>query len=428
MINKIKLFYNENKIWMQLSKYISISILLAILVILIDTRTIAILDYIPNILLTSVSLAKEILGTLTGSLLTITTFTFSTIMVVLTMYSSEFSPRVVSNFLTDKITLKVLGVFIGGFVYCILTLFFMKNTFSEYLVISATIAVLYSFFCIIYFVIFVYYVSSSIQASKLINRLYYESSDIIEQTLKHRSNFKGLDDYHIGNFEFEFNLLAKKSGYLDFIESKEILKTLKDFESKFILHVNIGDFISKNQKIATIYCNDNLKDKDLEDGILTNKLLNSFIIENERIAENDYRFSLQKIIDITLRALSPGINDPNTAIHCINILSVLLAKLSKIEGNYRLIKDENSKSLIIYEDFNFKEDLYFTFYQIIHYGKEDISIIIALFNALKTIKLSSSLENYKIIKDFTKYIYQNSINNFKHEFDLEFIEITQKSI
>lgn len=73
--------------------------MLAIGAILIDTKYVPILDFIPDLFLTRVELAKVILGTLSGSLLTITTFTFSTIMVVLTMYSSNFSPRVVNNFL-----------------------------------------------------------------------------------------------------------------------------------------------------------------------------------------------------------------------------------------------------------------------------------------------------------------------------------------
>ncbi|NLX94175.1 MAG: DUF2254 domain-containing protein, partial [Clostridiales bacterium] len=141
---------------MYLGNYISISFLVAIVAILIDTKTIPLLDYIPDFLLTSVELAKLILGTLSGALLTITTFTFSTIMVVLTMYSSNFSPRVVTNFLTDKITMKVLGIFVGGFFYCILALFFMRKGFSDYLVVSATIAVIYSVLCILYFVVFVY--------------------------------------------------------------------------------------------------------------------------------------------------------------------------------------------------------------------------------------------------------------------------------
>lgn len=432
MIGKIKIFYNENKMWMYLGMYILISILLAVLAILIDTKSIPILEYIPELLLTSVDLAKEILSTLAGSLLTITTFTFSTIMVVLTMYSSNFSPRVVNNFLTDKITMKVLGIFVGGFFYCILALFFMRKSYSEYLVVSATIAVIYAALCIIYFVIFVYNVSSSIQATKLIGRLYEESYEVIERTLKHRENHISLDEYEIGVFKYKLKIISLKSGYLELIEFKEILNILKDMEAKFILKVDIGDFLSKDQEIATLYYdeeleNDELKEEKLDEK-LVEELLKQFTIEEERIAYNDYRFSLQKIIDITLRAISPGINDPNTAIHCINILGVLLSKLGQIDGRYTVIKDENSKSQAIYEDFNFKEDLYLTFYQIIHYGKEDISVILAIFNALKIINRSSTEGKEPILKEFGDYIYHNIIDNFSHKIDIEMLKKAQESI
>lgn len=420
---KIKIFYNENRMWMDLAKYILISILLAVGAILIDTKFIPILDYIPEILLTSVDLAKLILSTLAGSLLTITTFTFSTIMVVLVMYSSNFSPRVASNFLTDKITIKVLGIFVGGFFYCILTLFFMRKGYSEYLVLSATIAVIYSALCIIYFVIFVYNVSSSIQATKLISRLYDESYEIIERTLKQRENHISLDQYEIGVFRSKSEITSDKSGYLELIEFKEILNILKDMETKFILKVDIGTFVSKNQEIATLYYNEDLKDQEL-----MKKLLNKFTIEEKRIAYNDYRFSLQKIGDITLRAISPGTNDPNTAIHCINILGVLLSKLSEIKGRYTIIKDESSKSQVIYEDFHFREDLYLTFYQIVHYGNEDISVILAIFNALKIISRSASDEKTSIIKEFSNYVYNSCINNFNLKLDIKMLKDAKESV
>ncbi len=423
MIDKLKIFYRENKMWMYLSKYILISLFLSVGVILIDTKFIPILDYIPDLLLTSVDLAKVILGTLAGALLTITTFTFSTIMVVLTMYSSDFSPRVVNNFLTDKITMKVLGIFVGGFFYCTLALFFMRKSYSEYLVVSATIAVIYSAFCIIYFVIFVYRVSSSIQATKLIGRLYDESYEIIERALKYRENQLSLDHYEIGVFRSKLEIISNKSGYLELIEFKDILEILKDIDTKVILRADIGDFVSKNQQIATLYYNKDLLDEELND-----KLLSQFSIEEERIAYNDYRFSLQKIVDITLRAISPGINDPNTAIHCINIIGVLLSKLGEIKGRYTVIKDENSKSEVVYEDFHFKEDLYFSFYQIVHYGKQDISVILAIFNALKTISRSSSSEKISIIKEFGDYIYDNSINNFSHKLDIDILVKAREDI
>ncbi|NLC65766.1 MAG: DUF2254 domain-containing protein, partial [Clostridium sp.] len=365
MLSTIKIFYKENRIWMYLLKYITISIIIAIMAILIDTKFFEVLNILPDILLTSVDLAKLILSTLAGSLLTITTFTFSTIMVVLTMYSSNFSPRVVNNFLTDKITMKVLGVFIGGFFYCILTLFFMRNIYSEYLVVSATIAVIYSAFCIVYFVMFVFRVSSSIQATKLIGRLYEESLEIVENTLKERKTKENITYSEMTKFSNKLEIPSNQNGYLELISFTDILFNLKNLESSLIVNFNIGDFISENEIIATLYYSGDIK----KDALKAN-LEKNFSIEGERIEYNDYRYSIQKIVDITLRAISPGINDPNTAIHCINILGVLLSKLGKIEGSYNIIKEDSSKTRIIYEDFDFKEDLYFTFYQIAHYGKK----------------------------------------------------------
>lgn len=417
MIQRLKMFYENNKIWLYLLRYILIAILLSMIAILIDTKFITVLSFIPSIFLTSVELAKVILGTLAGALLTITTFTFSTIMVVLTMYSSDFSPRVVNNFLKDKISMKVLGIFVGGFFYCISTLFFMKSSISEYLVVSATIAVIYSVFCIIYFIIFVYAVSSSIQATKLISRLYEESYNIIERALEYRKNQKSLDNYDIGIYRKSLNLKANKNGYLELISFSSLLEILKDIDSKIIINPRVGEYIYKNQNIATLYYNE----EDIEESF-KEKLLNQFSLEEERIAYNDYQFSLQKIIDIALRALSPGINDPNTAIHCINILGVLLGKLGEIDGKYTVIKEENSKGEIIYEDFNFKEDIYYSFYQILQYGKKDISVLLALFDALIGISLNVKDNRLRIIREFKEYIYDSSIENFKHKFDIELLE------
>ncbi len=423
MLDRIKVFYRNNTMWMQLGRSILASALIAIIVILIDSKIIPILEYIPFFLLTSVELSKLILSTLAGSLLTITTFTFSTIMVVLTMYSSEFSPRVVNNFLTDKITMKVLGIFIGGFFYCILTLFFMRNVFAEYQVLSATIAVIYSALCIVYFVIFVFRVSSSIQATKLISRLYDESYTIIERGLEQRKNQEIVDEYDIGIFRSKLEISSDRNGYLELIDFKNILRLLKDLEAKLVFEADIGEFVSENQKIGTLYHNQDELDKDLEEDIIE-----EFTIVEERIEYNDYRFSLQKIVDITLRALSPGINDPNTAIHCINILGVLISKLGSIKGKYIIAREEDSKAELIYDDFDFKEDLYFTFYQIIHYGKEDISIVLAMLNALKTIYNSARKEKKDEILEFRDYIYESARDSFSHELDIYMLERAKAEI
>lgn len=431
MIDKIKIFYKNNTIWIFLASRILFSIVLAVGVILIDTKFVPVLDYIPTIFLTSIGLAKTILSTLVGALLAMTTFTFSTITVVLTMYSSEFSPRAVNNFLKDKTTMRVLGIFVGGFFYCILALFFMRKSFSEYLVLSATIGVIYSLLCVIYFVVFVYKVVQFIQVSKLIGRLYDESYEVIETALKYRKNQVSVEDYEAGLFKSSRELITDRVGYLEHVEFEGILYALDGIKAKLVLNVDIGDFIFENQVIATFYYDDDMIDNPLDDVIdnqLMDRISKHFSIEKERMAYNDYRFSLQKIVDITLRSIPPGVNDPNTAIYCINILGVLFSKLGEIKGRYTVIKNEGSLAEVIYQDFNFKDDLYFTFYQIVHYGKEDISVMLALLNALQVISRSSTDDKREDIEEFADYIYQNSISNFTHKLDLEIFQKAKNAI
>ena len=319
--------------------------------------------------------------------------------------------------------MKVLGIFIGGFTYCILALFFMRQALAEFLVLSATIAVVYAVLCIIYFVIFVFRVSSFIQASKLIAQIYDETYKVIDEALEYRKNQISADDYEIGRFKKQFEVISHRSGYLEFIDFDNLLRTLKNVESKLIIKEEVGNFIIKGQTIAVLYYND-----ELDTDHIMNKLLKDFSIEDERIAYNDYRFSLQKIVDITLRSLSPGINDPNTAIHCINILGVLLSKIGGIEGKYTVLKEDYSASKIIYQNFYFADDLYYTFYQIVHYGQEDISVLLAIFKALKNIKYASAVNKTASINKFANYVYENSIDNFSHELDRENLEKAKAAI
>ncbi|MGB5823843.1 MAG: DUF2254 domain-containing protein [Proteocatella sp.] len=417
MFQKIIMLYKNNKMWIILSGYVLISLLLSTIIILIDNRTLPIQQYIPTILFTTVDLAKEILGMLAGVLLTITTFTFSTILIVLTMYSSQFSPRVVENFLTNKITMKVLGIYVGGFFYCIMTLLFMRNLNLNYLVISATVAVIYSILCILYFVVFVYTVSSSIQANKLIERLYNESNQAIKNTILFLKDKERIDRFSFDQCDSPIEIFSKKNGYLDLINFDLIWSLIKDLDCKIFIDSSIGDYLSENQRVGAFYYPKGKTDEDF-----INQLSDYFSIGDERYAYNDYKFSLQKIIEISLRAISPGINDPYTAIRCIRMLGVLLGKLAGIDGHYTIIQSDESKAAIIYESLDFRKDIYYTFHQIVHYGKADLSVVLSLFEALEIISRKASIYNQIVVKEFAEYVYSICISKYHHKMDIDLIK------
>lgn len=171
LINKIR-----ESIWLYPTIYSLLALCLSIGITLIDKSYSFQLSNIYNSLFyTRLPLAQTVLNIVAGAFITIATFTFSTTMVVLTMYSSQFTPRVVENFLNEKTTMKSFGVFLSGFIYAIASILFMKTNGDGNLVIAASVGVIYVIVGLVYFLIFVQSVSNHIQVSDLTLRLYEEA-------------------------------------------------------------------------------------------------------------------------------------------------------------------------------------------------------------------------------------------------------------
>lgn len=420
-MGKLRLFLNRNKSAIYLLRYITIALFLTAVVIAIDYFGIG-KEYVPEFFLTKIDVARSILTALSGSFLTITTFTFSTILSVLSTYSSNYTPRVVENFLANKITMKVLGLFVGGFIYSIMTLFFMKTSDLNVMVLSATIAIIYTIYSVINFVIFIFSVSSLIQSGNLIIHTYEDSVKSIDRSLDEIKLYRRVKDFSTESYHFKKDFYIENKGYLELIELESVFKGFQEQEGILMIHPSIGDFLSENQKVATLYYNDwgNLANIDVDE--LGNKVVDSFTVDTKRIAMNDYRYAIQKLVEITLRAVSSGINDPNTAIKCLHFLGVILGKISTVEGCFNYIENEESRLVVVYESFNFKKDLENILSQIVYYGKEDLSVVTAVYDSLITAFRIAKEENKEIIRDYANYVYESTIENFDLHRDREILE------
>jgi len=162
----------KESIWFYPIIYSFFALIIAIISISYDLGFFGKLDnYLPKFILMDLNIAETVLSIIGGAFITITTFTFSTTMVVLTMYTSQYSPRVVRNFLTQKDTLKSFGVFVSGFFYVMIILLLMSNYSNGSKIISATIGLVYVLVGLVFFFRFINSVASYIQASNLIKRL-----------------------------------------------------------------------------------------------------------------------------------------------------------------------------------------------------------------------------------------------------------------
>ncbi|HZW48605.1 MAG TPA: DUF2254 domain-containing protein [Bacillota bacterium] len=400
----------KTSIWLYPVIYSLIALVLAILVLLIDSYYVdKISTIVHRLFFTSAELAQPVLEIVAGSFITITTFTFSTTMVVLTMYSSQFTPRVVEDFLNNQTTMKSFGIFLSGFIYAITSLLFLSTNAKEDNVIAASVAVIYLIVGLIYFLGFVQSVATHIQASGLILRLYSEALGKI----KHYVDFVK-DQQVIPSDEFVTMIKDKKAeyltsssdGYIQEIDYRRLMRLAQEFKIVICFRKVVGQFISKETSIMTVYTEINQTLSEEERLYIDECVL----VGNKKTEEQDFAFTIQKIVEIALKALSSSINDPNTAIHCLKNIGLLLRDLSDIKDGFVLMKNEDAEGFIVYESYDFYALLNDAYNQIVFYGQENPSVIAAVFNSMKFIKVKTHIKTANLIDDYAKQLFEKLSN------------------
>lgn len=404
IINKIK-----TSIWLYPTIYsIGAFILSVVIKILETTYSDEMSLYLSTVFYTKSELAQTVLGIVASAFITIATFTFSTTMVVLTMYSSQFTPRVVENFLNNRVTMKSFGVFLSGFIFAISSLLFTKTSQNENLVISASIGVIYVIVGLVYFLIFIHNVATYVQASHLIQRLQDEAQKKIKEynDFEEKASILSKEEMiEMVKYKYFFDVYAHSDGYIQEINYQKLQKIAQNHNCIICFKKVVGQFISLETKILTIY----YEEKSILDEIDIEEINKLILIGNKKTQTQDFSFTIQKIVEIAVKALSPGINDPNTAIHCLNIIGILLRDLSHIEKGYILLKKDDELGHIIYEAYDFEVLLDDAFSQIIFYGQADVSVIVVALKSLRIIKTKASKYNKEIIDNYAKYLIEKQL-------------------
>lgn len=432
MRKKSILWFANNKNIVNIAKFTLLSFALLILVWIVDIRYPIFKLDVPKLILLSAEVSSTFLSNLSGVFLTVTTFTFTTILTVITHYSGNYSPRVVQNFIDKPKVLSLFGIFVGGFFYSVLSLFMLQNVELDQPVLSGTIGVLYAIASMVYFVLFVRRVLRDIKSVNLINDIYEEALALVEEETNRREQSQRYDH---DSFTNNIKVYADVTGYLYGVDYGRLMGYLKDIKCEFVIHKKIGEYIPKGMYIATLdYIEDEAMNRDESIEFLDN-LSDTFILNKTKNDSQDYHNEITNLVEIALRAISPGINDPNTAINCISKISILLGTLFGNENNF-IVAESNENAKIVYISYSVEEELYLTFYQLINYGKSDPSVAYAILEAIYLIYMISDEKAGDSIKEFFEQTYQICYTNMEFEMDRqhlksihdEFVDTKEKPI
>ena len=413
MLSKIKLWFFNHKNFLRMSKFLILTVSLLLVTWIFDHQYIAIKSYIPKQLLLSVEVSVDFLSNISGIFLTISTFCFTIIVTVLNKYSSSISPRMLQSFIDRTGVLGLYGIFVSGFFYSVISILLLQDIAPDQHVVAGSFGIAYSIIAMLSFIAFSRQVLDNLEVSNIIENIFNDCEKLIDKEVELRKKAK---HYEESDESTKLSIVAESSGYLFEIKSDDIFKKLNGIKAELVINKRIGEYTTKGESVGELnifQCK--LDDNDKKE--LKEKLSPLFII-NAYNNEEDYHRGIVNLSEIANMALSPGTNDPNTAIMCINKMSSLLGKLLSTGNHFVILKeDENVK--IIYQSYSVKDELYLGFSQIISYSAGDPLVTKAILQGIYIIYTMADISAKKSIKRFFDDSYEILIENFTHEIHLD---------
>jgi len=344
--------------------------------------------------------ARTILSTLIGGIMSLMVFSFSMVMLLLNQASSNFSPRVLPNLIANKEHQFVLGVFIGTIVYCLLVSINILPDHRSYSVpgVATFIGVLLGLFCLALFVYFLHSISQSIQIGYILENLYKDTLAEIESEIEKSDQRK--DKLPEGkNWQ---TVCSLQTGYLQNIVKQHLLELAEKYETSILIFHPEGKFIIKGEPIVKV-------EKKLEED--AQKEIASCLIfsSEERIGQN-FVLGFKQVTEIVVKAMSPGINDPGTALVGIDYLSELFRKRMQLPDNVQLnIKNEDNdkeerEEKVYLKNTSFENIFYLNIVSIRQYVRHDVVVLLRLLDFYK------SLLNVKNISDKHQKYLEKHLN------------------
>ncbi len=339
----------------------------------------------PRLFGTGAEGARGMMSTIAGSMMTVVGVTFSMVLMVLAMASSQYTSRILRNFIRSRVTQVVLGIFAGIFTYCLIVLRTIRSGDEGAFV--PNLAVSFGFVLALggvgTLIFFIHHIASSIQASNIIASVANETIQAIDRLYPEQiGQGAGEDDdeqpLSPATERKWRSVMASESGYIQGVNSETLVRLARDWNTIVRMDHGIGEFVVQNTTLASLAL------EEPPDQAKIDALQATLSISRHRTVDQDAGFGIRQIVDIALKALSPGINDTTTAIMCVDYLTAIMARLAQrqIASSHRF---EEGELRVIAKGPSFESLLAESFDQIRCYAKGNVAIMSRMLGAFQTL-------------------------------------------
>lgn len=267
------------------------------------------------------SASRSLLTAVAGSMITVAGTVFSITLVALSLASSQYSSRVLRNFIRDRTNQSVLGLFVGIFAYCLVVLRSIYGSDENAFVPSVAVflGLLLGFGGIGVLVFFIHHIAQSIQASQILEAVRVETSGAIARVFPRHVREEAA---HAELLDAQWRPAhhADTTGYLQFVDFSRLHDIARAQGATLRVEPRIGDYVLAGDCVVAT--------SGEPSAALERDLAECWSIGPQRTLEQDVGFGIRQLVDVALKALSAGVNDTTTAIMCVDSLASVLAELA----------------------------------------------------------------------------------------------------
>jgi uncharacterized membrane protein len=362
--------------------------------------------------------AKSVLESISGSIITVTGVVFSVTIIALQLASSQFTPRVLRQFMADRGNQLVLGVFIGTFTFTLLVQRTVRSgeVGDEFIpAVAVTTAVLLALTSIGFLIYYIDHAARSIQAAVIIDSAAKDTLTALHRMFPDRiepaDGGDDVDGIRLPGSD-PARVLAVRAGYIQGIDRAGLLDIAAVNDLLVRFEVDIGQYVLPGQVVMSVWPEDRLRGGQREE------LCETLVLGMERTPHQDVRHGIIELMDIAVKAMSPSVNDPTTAVNAVQRLGQVLLDMAWRRRGEEVARDDAGKALVILRRSTLEDAVQLAFDQIRHYASDNPTFAITLLELLGELAALSPASSRSPFIDQIRHVSRSAELGIRHEADM----------
>jgi uncharacterized membrane protein len=321
--------------------------------------------------------ARGLLIAISGTVVTVIALVLGLTVVALQLASTQFSPRLLRNFLRDRPIQIVLSLFVATFIYSAAGLFTVGvssgtrvEEFPRLAVSGAMVLLFVSMAAVVYFAD---HLAHAIQIDAITGRVERQALDVLSK------DWPGQVEAAYSRPNWAVSLTSASSGYIQTVHPEQILPLAARHGVTVRLRRRVGEHVVAGTKLVWIWRPDPTDPAPNPEDF--RRVIESAVrIGFERTLEQDIGFGIRQLVDVACKALSAAINDPYTAVQAIDHLSAVFSKLGPRPLGDAVLREGDGA--VILPGRRYDELLATACGLIRRYGSKEPTVLLALFRLL----------------------------------------------